>query len=225
MPAPRSAYRFRIQEPLQGRFGHVNVSICDLSEKGLQIEHSEALPQGFTGNLSYTIPGRKKQIDLHGEIRWSVADSSGMNSRYRSGIAIDENSEALTSCLDLFIRKGIAKLDRGARESKKPTVYPANASPNSEFVIADGAPMQSRQDDGGVSVEQRAIEQARERLGSSFDESLRWYNRARYAMAEDSVRQAVIGIRHKEDVLAVWEFLGRTIDIATIAKVFNRRTY
>lgn len=225
MPAPRSAYRFRIQEPLQARFGNVKVSICDLSEKGLQIEHSEALPEGYSATLSYTIPGRERQIDLHGEIRWSVPDTSGASPRFRSGVSIDENSDALDSSLDLFIRKGIAHLDRGNKASSSARATPPGNPPEVP-VIADGASARSFRNEARVNpVEQQAIEQARERLASSFDESLRWYNRARYALAEESVRRAVEGIRHKEDVLAVWEFLGRTIDIATIAKVFDRRTY
>lgn len=226
MPAPRSAYRFRIQEPLKGRFGNVNVSICDLSEKGLQIEHFEALPQGYSATLSYTIPGRERQIDLHGEIRWSVPDGSGAGSRFRSGVSIDANSEELNSSLDLFIRKGIAKLDRGKKVSSDSTGVISAGKARESAAIVDRASVRSSRNEAGVSpVEQRAVEQARERLASSFDESLRWYNRARYALAEEPVRRAVEGIRHKEDVLAVWEFLGRTIEIATIARLFDRRRY
>jgi hypothetical protein len=71
----------------------------------------------------------------------------------------------------------------------------------------------------------KAIEQARAHLSASFDEALKWYNRARYSLAEEAVQKAVLGIRHKEDVLAVWEYLGRRIDIPTIARAFNRRSY
>lgn len=226
MPAPRSAYRFRIQEPLKGRFGNVNVSICDLSERGLQIEHVEALPQGYSATLSYTIPGRERQIDLHGEIRWSVPDASGAGLGFRSGVSIDANSEALSSSLDLFIRKGIARLDRGKKGPSEARVVVSAGKAEETSATADSASVRSSRNEAGVNpVEQRAVQQARERLASSFDESLRWYNRARYALAEEPVRRAVEGIRHKEDVLAVWEFLGRTIDIATIARAFDRRTY
>lgn len=225
MPVERSNYRFRIREPIAGRFGAVDVSLCDLSEKGIQIEHTESLPPGYSAILSYTIPGSERRIDVHGEIRWSVADRSGTKRRFRSGVSVDQSSEGLAASLDLFIRKGMAKLDRGLREPKGTPVAYRAAEPIA-FTIADAGTDRIPVGDehvGGSDL--RAIEQARERLSASFDEALKWYNRARYSLAEESVQKAVIGIRHKEDVLAVWEFLGRRIDIATIARAFNRRSY
>jgi hypothetical protein len=67
----------------------------------------------------------------------------------------------------------------------------------------------------------RLVEQARERLASSFDDSVKWYNRARYSLSDATVQREADGIHHKEDVLAVWEFLDRKVDIATIARVFD----
>ena len=228
MRPTRSSYRFRVQEPLQGSFGAIPVSIRDLSETGIQIEHTQALPRGFSGTLSYSIPGGKKEINLHAELRWSeVAGDRG--NTFRSGVAVDQNTEALSSSLDLFIRKGIARLDRGKPEkTTHPVAGYAASDAASGFVIADGhlaTPTLEQPDQEVTFDEIRVVEQARERLASSFEESLRWYNRGRYALAEESVQKAVAGIRHREDVLAVWEFLGRTLDIATIARAFDRRSY
>jgi hypothetical protein len=66
-----------------------------------------------------------------------LPDRSGTNRQFRSGVSIDQSSEGLTSSLDLFIRKGIAKLDRGLREPKgRPVGYRA-AEPANTFTIAD----------------------------------------------------------------------------------------
>jgi hypothetical protein len=230
MPLPRSAYRFRVQEPLKGHFGEVPISIRDLSEKGVQIEHKSPLPTGYSATLSYSIPGGTRQITLHGELRWtrSEADLTGATF-YRSGVTIDENTEGLSSSLDLFIRKGIAKLDRGNRQAasvKPPSPeYPVDGGA-ADFRIAEHPEAARATVSGGVSPDDvRIVEQARERLAASFEESLRWYNRGRYALAEESVRQAVLDVRHREDVLAVWEYLGRTMTIATIAQAFERKSY
>ncbi|HJW92847.1 MAG TPA: hypothetical protein VJ901_04455, partial [Thermoanaerobaculia bacterium] len=54
------------------------------------------------------------------------------------------------------------------------------------------------------------IQHARERLRSHPDEALKWYNRAKYALVEDDT---AIGesLRHRDDVLAVWEYLERSV--------------
>ena len=67
------------------------------------------------------------------------------------------------------------------------------------------------------------VEEAREQLARSYEESLKWYQRARFSLSEESVQKETQEIHHREDVLAVWEFLGRSVDIATIASVFDRR--
>jgi len=66
------------------------------------------------------------------------------------------------------------------------------------------------------------IQHARERLRSHPDEALKWYNRAKYALVEDDT---AIGesLRHRDDVLAVWEYLERSVPIETIASVFERK--
>ena len=67
------------------------------------------------------------------------------------------------------------------------------------------------------------IQQARERLATHPDEALKWYNRARYALdAEDS--PIASEIRHRHDVLAVWEYLERTLPLTTIVRVFERKS-
>lgn len=48
---------------------------------------------------------------------------------------------------------------------------------------------------------------------------MKWYNRARFATNEDV---AVEMFRHREDVLAVWEYLERTVPLAVVVRVFDR---
>ena len=68
-----------------------------------------------------------------------------------------------------------------------------------------------------------ALNGARERLATHPDEALKWYNRARYALdAEDS--PIASEIRHRHDVLAVWEYLERTLPLAKIVRVFEHKS-
>jgi hypothetical protein len=219
----RFTRRFRIEDPLPGHFEGVRVQVRDIAERGVQIEHTEALTRGSSGFLEYTIPGRQKPIEVHGQIRWTRSFPTGPSKYiYRSGILVDGNVDTLNSSIDLMLRKGIARLDRTPAQTEEGA---SPASPTTGFAFAGAeAPLSlPRMEPVGEISPQvvRLVEQARERLASSFDDSVKWYNRARYSLSDATVQREADGIHHKEDVLAVWEFLDRKVDIATIARVFD----
>ena len=66
------------------------------------------------------------------------------------------------------------------------------------------------------------IQHARERLQNDPEEARKWYNRARYAIVESSAPISA-DIRGREDVLAVWEYLERSVPLSTIVRVFERK--
>jgi len=66
------------------------------------------------------------------------------------------------------------------------------------------------------------IEHARKQLLSDPNEAQRWYQRAKYAITQGNTNIAADWIRNREDVLAVWEYLERSVEISTIAIVFER---
>ena len=65
------------------------------------------------------------------------------------------------------------------------------------------------------------VQHARERpLRANPEEALKWCNRAKFAMAETP--GSTDPIPNREEVRAVWEYLGRTIDVSTIVQVFEK---
>ena len=65
------------------------------------------------------------------------------------------------------------------------------------------------------------IQQARQRLASAPDEALKWYNRARFALTERADIAAELSlVTHRQEVLAVWEYLQRRIPINAIIRAF-----
>ena len=62
------------------------------------------------------------------------------------------------------------------------------------------------------------IQQARTRLQSMPEEAVKWYNRARYSQAN----VGDVAPHHRDEVVAIWEYLERTLDIALIAKVIDQ---
>jgi len=55
------------------------------------------------------------------------------------------------------------------------------------------------------------VQHARERLRANPEEALKWYNRAKFALAEGGGN--FDPMPNREEVLAVWEYLERTIDV------------
>ncbi|MGZ5474839.1 MAG: hypothetical protein ACXWG4_12855, partial [Thermoanaerobaculia bacterium] len=66
------------------------------------------------------------------------------------------------------------------------------------------------------------VQHARERLLADPDEAQKWYHRAKYAITHGASNIEIESIRNREEVLAVWEYLERSIDIQTISRAFDR---
>lgn len=211
MSKQRSSRRFQIVEPLSGRFEGVPVTVHDIAEKGLQIEHFVTLALGSKGFLVYNIPGRQRPVEVHGEIRWTRSIQQGSRVVYRSGVMIDAGSDALNASIDLLLKKRIARLERTEEPSRPDIPAFPNRSPAVAPTHAGEVPARVIQ----------VVNEARDRLANSFDESVKWYNRARFSLADPAVEREVRDMRCKEDVLAVWEFLGRSVDLHSVWRVFE----
>jgi len=59
------------------------------------------------------------------------------------------------------------------------------------------------------------IRHAYERLKENFDEAQKWYSRGYFALPSSEAS------RYPEDVLAVWEYLERSVPLATIQRVLS----
>jgi hypothetical protein len=67
-----------------------------------------------------------------------------------------------------------------------------------------------------------AIIQAVRKMTDDPEEAARWYARARFAIADAEVRKAAPrGAREREEVVAVWEYLQRRLDLRTVAGVMQ----
>jgi len=54
------------------------------------------------------------------------------------------------------------------------------------------------------------------------EEAQKWYQRAKYAITHGATNVEIEHIHNREEVLAVWEYLERSLDIPTIAAAFNK---
>jgi hypothetical protein len=214
----RSSDRFVAVEPLPGGFGSASITVLDLAMRGVQIEHAQPLRLSLAGRLWFK-RGRAT-VSVQGRVVWShlsrTHDSDG-KLLYHSGIHVPDESGELVAAIEMLAREGVVRKESDSLERKRATLeergQQRQARPIVKFV------RRGRDADPDTAL---LIMQARDRLRANPDESLRWYNRAKYSIIDSGSPVATDQLRHREEALAVWEYLERTIDLDTIERVFDR---
>jgi PilZ domain len=214
----RIAERFRTAEPLPGSFGSASVTLLDVSSSGAQIEHSQPLRIGTRGRLWFK--RGELSVSVQATMLWSHLSKSPNEEGkylYKSGMRLEAESRDFYLALRTLLDHGVLSPDRDSLERKKQRVMERLAEKNSRPTVKYLRP------DVEIPADQQLmIEHARKQLLSDPLEAQRWYQRAKYAITHGGVNVAGDAIRNREDVLAVWEYLERSVEISTIALVFER---
>lgn len=212
--------RFSINAPVSGQFGSSPVMIRNLGGNGFLILHSDRIPLATQRLLRFVFPPSfdrashrlripQRQPDLYSaEFEcasvWSRLDRdpAAPGPVYRTGLRVlDGNlrSELLPILLREFVRPEEAHLD-GKRK-----------------IARDRA--QRAQDLADALMLART---AGEFLRTHPSEAYEWHRRARYALSCRNVPHAdnpAIGLT--PEMVAVWEFLGRSIPLLTVAHALD----
>lgn len=202
--------RYVIVEPLLGSFGAAEVMIRNLGDRGAQLQHASPLRIGTRSRLWFR--SGSIAVGIQGHVIWShlsqVPDEHG-KLLYQSGVEIDENAEFLES-LKALVDHGVIRNDLNSLERKKKRLLEREQEKSGKPV------MKYVQHEPEVPPDQALlIGHARERLRGHPDEAKRYYERAQKSGSDAA-------LFHREEVVAVWEYLERTIDLSTIVKVFER---
>ena len=202
--------RYIIVEPILGSFGSAEVMIRNLGDRGVQLQHATPLRIGTRSRLWFRSGSVTVGVQAH--VIWShlsqVPDEHG-KLLYQSGCEIDENADYLAA-LQSLLAHGTIRNDSNSLERKKKRLLEKEQEKS-------GKPtMKFMQQEPEVQPDQALlIGHARERLRSHPDERQRYYERAKKSGAD-------VALIHREDIVAVWEYLERTIDVATIIKVMEK---
>jgi len=214
----RSSDRFGAVEPLPGGFGSASVSILDLASRGVQIQHSQPLRLSLNGRLWFKHVN--VAVSVQGRVVWShLSKERDANGKllYHSGIHVPDESSELAGAIVQLARHGIVRKDDDSLDKKRVTLEEKDHERSSRPVVK--FVRQGNDVDPDTAM---LIVQARDRLRANPAEALRWYNRAKFAIIDSGTPVATDQLRHREEALAVWEYLERSIDLALIERVFER---
>ena len=213
----RSVKRFVIDPPLRGAFANVDITIDDFGERGVQAEHAGPIKLGSVSRLVFTIPMTQEVVRIEARVAWSrLSKKPDANGKYlyRSGLRVEGDSDVMKATLARMVHFSMARSDTSSLDKKRKALVERARSRAASPVLK---PMTSRGPD--IPPDQiMLIRQARARLQAMPEEAVKWYNRVRYSQANagDPVH------KHRDEVVAIWEYLERTIDINVITRVLDQ---
>jgi len=214
----RGRERYRVKQRLVGSFGAGEVTLVDVAEEGAQIEHSQPLRLASKGRLWFK--RADVSVSLHAFVVWSRLSKTPNEAGkylYRSGLRFDEGAENFLQAMQMLADQGVIERDDESLNRKKQ---------RAEEIRQDkaGKPIVRMVGTEEISPDQvLLIQHAREKLKENFDEAQKWYSRAYFALRDSRLGNAAELMRYPEDVLAVWEYLERSVPLSTIKRVFDQR--
>lgn len=212
----RSCERFLIEPPIEGSFGGSVITIVDLAKLGLRTEHPSPVRPGTAGTVSFLIPGSEKPIQVRAEVVWSrLSQKPSPEGKllYLSGLRLDADDESLSQAIQHLIRLENAHPDRESLERKRSKQEKAKVRHPKGTARVKVIRQHRRIDEDTLLL----VKQAWIYMKHNPVQAMKWYNRAKYSLKE---KESPV-LHHKDDVLAIWEYLERMISLETIDWVLD----
>lgn len=212
----RQEERYVVTGRLEGNFTGIEVVLVDVGLHGVQIKHHAPIKLGSHGKLSFWVEGSGEKIELPSHVVWSrlaTKAAPGGDRPYFSGVRLDDEEGRMASVIGRLLNMSFARPDKESIERKKKTLEDRQRSKQQPGIKFFGARAPKVPDDVILLVRQTRL-----RLQANPSENVKWLNRAKYSLDEAGVQ-----IHHRDDVLAVWEYLERSVELDIIARVLDSK--
>src|SRR5436309_14285852 len=104
----RGSERYRVKEPLAGRFGVADITLIDLAEVGAQVEHAQPLRLATKGRFWFK--RGEVAVSLHAFVVWSRLSKTPNDQGkrvYRSGLRFDEGTDEIGSAMQMLAEQNV----------------------------------------------------------------------------------------------------------------------
>jgi hypothetical protein len=200
----RAAPRYIPRRQIDGVFNNVRFSIVQLSATGFRIRHTAELVPGDEARLSFALLNAAQSFAMRARVVWtSVAREREGDARsfYISGLRVTEHADRMSRAIEILKSAHELEPDRRAISRGSATVTPPSGATDEEVAL---------------------VMKAVQRFAADPVEASRWQARARFALSDPAARRdAPAKPREREEVLAVWEFVERQIEIPKIIEVMS----
>lgn len=200
-PDLRRLPRYIPRRQLDGIFDDVKFTILQISSTGLRIRHKEPLVPGTEAKLTFALMKPARSVVLRMRVVWTSLARSGSDTFSISGLRVIEHGERLAHAVESL---------RAAHELQpERRVHARRADDSITTLLA-----------GSTDEEIALVTSAMQKFAADPVEASRWYARGRFALSDEQVRRvAPQKPREREEVLGLWEYLDRQVDIEKVATV------
>jgi Tfp pilus assembly protein PilZ len=212
----RQEERYTVSGRVEGTLAGIEVVLVDLGLHGVQLKHATPIKLGSSGKLALSIAGSDEKLEIPAHVVWSrlaTKAAPGGERPYFTGARLDDKDGKMASVIGRLLNMALAKPDKESIERKKKTLEERQRSKQQPGIKFFGARAPRVPDDVILLVRQ-----TRQRLQANPAENVKWLNRAKYSLDEAGVQ-----IHHRDDVLAVWEYLERSVELDIIARVLDSK--
>lgn len=201
-PDQRRAERYVPRRQIDGIFGDAKFTIVQMSATGLRIRHREPLLPGTEAKLSFALMRPARSIVIRARVVWTSLAQAGDERFSISGLRVIEHADRLSRALDTL---------RTAHELQPERRAHSRRATDSMTVLE------------GVSDDEIAlVTQALQKFANDPVEASRWYSRGRFALSDEAVRRvAPTRAGDRDEILGVWEYLERQVDLEKVASVVS----
>jgi hypothetical protein len=201
LPEQRRLPRYIPRRQIDGMFGDTKFTIIQLSANGLRIRHKDPLVPGTEAKLTFALLRPARSVVLRTRVVWTSLARSGDERFSISGLRVLEHQERLVHAVNTLRAAHELQPERRVRDRR------------SEDQITNVL--------SGASDEEIAlVTSAMQKFAEDPVEASRWYGRGRFALAEEHVRRhAPEKPRDREEVLGIWEYLERQVELEKVAGV------
>lgn len=199
-PEMRGNERYIPLRQIDGIFGETKFSMLQLSSTGLRIKHREPLLPGTEAKVSFALLKPARSVVVRARVVWTSIARSVEDRFSISGLRVLDHQERLARAIDLLNATHELQPERRAQVRR----------------ATDGLLAIEDISDDEIALVTEVIQ----KFAADPVEASRWYSRARFAVADESVRRAAPDRpRDREEVLGIWEYLDRQVDIPKIAGI------
>jgi hypothetical protein len=198
-PELRIAPRYVPRRQLGGTFRQTRFTLLQLSTTGLRIRHDEALRPGDVARLALALLRPGRTFAMQARVVWtSIAQRGDGPSFCISGLRVIDPAP-LQEVIQHLREARDLEPDQGRRRAANPSAL-----------------------NGLTDEDVASIIRAVRKFSADPVEAGRWYTRARFALADEDVKSAAPSRgRDREEVVGVWEYLDRRLDLGQVASVVS----
>lgn len=212
----RQEERYAVNGRVEGNLAGIEVVLVDIGLHGAQLKHASPIKLGSSGKLALRIEGSEEKFEVPAHVVWSrlATKATPAGERpYFTGARLDDKDGRMASLIGRLLNMSLVKPDKESIDRKKKALEEKQRSKQQPGIKFFGARAPRVPDDVILLVRQ-----TRQRLQANPAENVKWLNRAKYSLDEAGVQ-----IHHRDDVLAVWEYLERSIELDIIARVLDSK--